>query len=72
MDSDPAGVLYQIEELLDEDLDYVCFRAEACAILTRARGRPRTRLAIAERLLQLPGNTWDARSLYKDAGPAGH
>ena len=72
MDSDPAWVLYQIEELLDEHLDYVCFRAEAGAILTQARGRPRTRRAIAERLQQLPGNAWDAGSLYEDAGPAGH
>jgi hypothetical protein len=32
MDSDPAWVLHLIEELLDEDLDDECFRAEACEI----------------------------------------
>jgi hypothetical protein len=72
MDSDPAWVLHQIEELLDEDLDDARFRAEACEILTQARGRLPTRRAIAERLQQLPGNGWDARSLYEDAGSAGH
>jgi hypothetical protein len=29
MDNDPAWVLHQIEELLDEDLDDMCFRAQA-------------------------------------------
>ena len=72
MDSDPAWVLHQIEELLEEELDDACFRAEACEILTRARSRPPTRRAIAERLQQLPSNAWDAGSLYEDAGPAGH
>jgi hypothetical protein len=72
MDSDPAWVLHQIEELLNEDLDDARLRAEACEILTQARSRPPTRRAIAERLLQLPGNAWDAGSLYEDAGPAGH
>jgi hypothetical protein len=67
MDRNPAWVLHQLEELLDEDLD-----AEACEILTQARGRPPTRRAIAERLQQLPGNAWDAGSLYEDAGPTGH
>jgi hypothetical protein len=27
---------------------------------------------IADRLRQLPGNSWDAGSLYEDAGSAGH
>jgi hypothetical protein len=72
MDSDTAWVLHQIEELLDEDLDDACFRAEACEILTQARGRRPTRRAIAERLQKLPGNARDAGSLYEDAGPAGH
>jgi pRiA4b ORF-3-like protein len=72
MDSDPAWALHQIEELLDEALDDAHFRAEACEILAQARlGQP-TRGAIAERLQQLPGNAWDAGSLYEDAGPAGH
>jgi hypothetical protein len=72
MDSDPAWVLHQIEELLEEKCDETHFRAEACEILTQARSRPPTRRAIAERLLQLPGNAWDAGSLYEDADPAGH
>jgi Plasmid pRiA4b ORF-3-like protein len=72
MDSDPTWVLHQVEELLEEDLDDERFRAEACEILTQARTRSPTRRAIAERLQQLPGNAWDARSLYEDAGPAGH
>jgi hypothetical protein len=72
MDSDPAWALHQIEELLEEDLDDACFRAEACEILTRARTRSPTRRAIAERLQKLPGNAWDAGSLYEGAGPAGH
>jgi len=72
MDSDPAWVLHQIEELLEEECDEAHFRAEACEILTQARSRPPTRRAIAERLQQLPGNAWDAGSLYEDAGPAGH
>jgi hypothetical protein len=72
MDSDPTWALHQIEDLLEEDLDDACFRAEACEILTQARSRPPTRRAIAERLQKLPGNAWDAGSLYEDAGPAGH
>jgi len=72
MDSDPAWVLHQIEELLEEDCDEARFRAEAREILTHARSRPPTRRAIAEPLQQLPGNAWDAGSLYEDAGPAGH
>jgi hypothetical protein len=71
-DSDPAWALNQIEELLEEECDEAHFRAEACEILTQARSRPPTRRSIAERLLQLPGNAWDAGSLYEDAGPAGH
>jgi hypothetical protein len=57
MDSDPAWVLHQIEELLEEKCDEAHFRAEACEILTQARSRPLTRRAIAERLLQLPDYT---------------
>jgi hypothetical protein len=72
MDSDPAWVLHQIEELLDEELDDACFRAEACENLARARSCPPTRRSIAERLQQLPGNAWNAGSVYEDAGPAGH
>ena len=72
MDSDPAWVLHRIEELLDEDFDDARFRAEACDILAQARGGPPTRRTIAARLQQLPGNAWDAGSLYEDAGPAGH
>ena len=72
MDSDPAWVLNQIEELLDEGLDDACFRAEACDILSRARGEQPTRRMIADRLRQLPGSAWDAGSLYEDAGSAGH
>jgi hypothetical protein len=72
MDSDPAWVLHQIEELLDEHLDDACFRAEACEILSQARGKQPTRRMIADRLRQLPGNAWDAGSLYEDADPAGH
>jgi len=72
MDSDPAWVLHQIEELLDEDFDDARFRAEACDILAQARGAPPTRRTIADRLQRLPGNAWDAGSLYEDAGPAGH
>jgi hypothetical protein len=72
MDSDPAWVLHQIEELLDEDLDDACFRSEACEILSQARGEQPTRRMIADRLRQLPRNAWDAGSLYKDAGSAGH
>jgi hypothetical protein len=72
MDSDPAWVLHQIEELLEEGCDESHFRAEAREILAQARSRPPTRRAIAERLQQLPGNAWDAGSLYEDAGPAGH
>ena len=71
MDSDPAWVLHRIEELLDEDFD-ARFRAEACDILAQARGGPPTRRTIAAGLQQLPGNAWDAGSLYEDAGPAGH
>jgi hypothetical protein len=48
------------------------FRAEACDILAQARGGPPTRRTIAARFQQLPGNAWDAGSLYEDAGPAGH
>jgi hypothetical protein len=58
IDSDPAWVLHQIEELLEEECDEAQFRAEACEILTQARSRPPTRRAIAERLLQLPGARW--------------
>jgi hypothetical protein len=72
MDSDPTGVLHQIEELLDEDLDDACFRAEACEILSQARGARSTRRLIAERLRQLPRNPWDAGSLYEDTCSAGH
>jgi hypothetical protein len=72
MDSDPAWVLHQVEELLDEDLDDACFRAEACDILSQARGKQPTRRMIVDRLRQLPGNAWDAGSLYEDADPAGH
>jgi hypothetical protein len=72
MDSDPAWVLHQLEELLDEDLDNACFRAEACDILSQARGKQPTRRMIADRLRQLPGNAWDAGSPYEDADPAGH
>jgi hypothetical protein len=72
MDSDPAWVPHQVEELLDEDLDDACFRAEARDILSQARGKQPTRRMIADRLRQLPGNAWDAGSLYEDADPAGH
>lgn len=59
-DSDPAWVLHQIEDLLDEELDDTSFRAEAREILSQARGRPPTRRAIADRLQKLPDNAWDA------------
>jgi hypothetical protein len=72
MDSDPAWVLHQIEDLLDEDLEDACFRAEACDILSQARGKQLTRRMIADRHRQLPINAWDAGSLYEDASPAGH
>jgi hypothetical protein len=72
MDSDPAWALHQIQELLDEDLDDARFRVEACDILAQARLSHPTRRAIAERLQQLPGNAWNAGSLYEDAGPTGH
>ena len=39
MDSDPAWVLHQIEELLDEDLDDACFRAEGCENFFQTIGR---------------------------------
>jgi hypothetical protein len=52
MDSDPAWVLHQIEELLREDCDEAHFRAEAREILAQARSLPPTRRAIAERLQQ--------------------
>jgi hypothetical protein len=72
MDSDPAWVLHQIEELLDEDLDAARFRDEARDILAQVRVAQPTRRAIADRLQQLPGNAWDAGSLYEDAGPVSH
>jgi len=63
MDSDPAWVLHQIEELLDEDLDDACFRAEACEILSQARVEQPTRRMIADSLRPLPKNAWDPGSL---------
>jgi hypothetical protein len=72
IDSDPAWVLHQIEELLDEDIDDARFRDEARDILAQVRVAQPTRRVIAEHLQQLPGNAWDAGSLYEDAGPAGH
>jgi len=72
LDSDPAWVLHQIEELLEKDLDDACFCAEACEILSQARGEQPTRRMIADRLRQLPRNAWDAGSLYEDAGSADH
>jgi Plasmid pRiA4b ORF-3-like protein len=72
MDSDPAWALHQIEELPDEDLDDARFRDEARDILAQVRVAHPARRAMANRLQQLPGNAWDAGSLYEDAGPTGH
>jgi hypothetical protein len=72
LDSDPAWALHQIEELLDEEIDDACVRAEACDILAQARRGQSKRRMIADRLGQLPGNAWDAGSLYEDASPADH
>ena len=72
MDSDPAWALHQIEELLDEALDDSRFRDEAREVLAQVRVAHPTRRALANRLQQLPGNAWDAGSLYEDAGPTDH
>ncbi len=71
-DSDPDLALYQVEELLDEDLDAEQFRDEARVILAAARlGAPRRR-DITERLIRVTNNDGYARSAYEATSPADH
>lgn len=71
-DSEPDWALYQVEELLDEDLDPEQFRVEARKILAAARlGAPRRR-EINEKLRCLLTIDGDSRSLYENAGPGNH